>query len=133
MGRASRIHKSHHEFRDTSSFVAGHKSFIEMVITTVTDSFPILMLGATPGDLLAWNLVGTAFNLEGHSSLSLLFVKSDFHDLHHTEFVMNYGVQGLWDRLLGTLNPDTRLVGGFVGAVESWMDGTRNGGGRQDC
>jgi sterol desaturase/sphingolipid hydroxylase (fatty acid hydroxylase superfamily) len=32
-----KIHLKHHEFRDTSSFVAGHKSLLEYVIVTLTD------------------------------------------------------------------------------------------------
>ncbi|MGI0497178.1 sterol desaturase family protein [Limnospira platensis] len=40
-----KIHLKHHEFRDSSSFVAGHKSLLEYVITTLTDILPIFIFG----------------------------------------------------------------------------------------
>ena len=99
-----RIHLKHHEFQDTSSFVAGHKSWSESIITTITDLLPIFIFGYDISQLLAWVLVGTAYNLEGHSSLSIVFISSDFHDLHHTSFQGNYGIQGLWDKVFNTIN-----------------------------
>lgn len=102
-----KFHLKHHEFQDTSSFVAGHKSWPESIITTITDLLPIFIFGYDINQLLAWVLVGTAYNLEGHSSLSLFFIPSNFHDLHHTHFNGNYGIQGLWDKAFKTLNPPT--------------------------
>jgi sterol desaturase/sphingolipid hydroxylase (fatty acid hydroxylase superfamily) len=99
-----RFHLKHHEFQDTSSFVAGHKGWLESIITTITDLLPIFIFGYDISQLIAWILVGTAYNLEGHSSLSLFFIPSDFHDLHHTGFRGNYGIQGLWDKVFRTLN-----------------------------
>lgn len=99
-----RIHLKHHEFQDTSCFVAGHKSLAESILTTFTDLLPIFLFGYDFSQLLAWVLVGTVYNLEGHSSLSIFFISSDFHDLHHTNFRGNYGIQGLWDKLFNTLN-----------------------------
>lgn len=101
------IHKTHHEFRDTSSFVAGHKSLVEYCITTITDIGAICFVGANASQLIAWYVIGALYNLEGHSSLSLLFMNSNFHDLHHTEFKENYGVYDLWDSLFGTLHKNT--------------------------
>ncbi|MEM7591873.1 MAG: sterol desaturase family protein, partial [Cyanobacteria bacterium P01_A01_bin.83] len=40
-----KIHLKHHEFQDTSSFVAGHKSLVEYIIVTITDLLPIFILG----------------------------------------------------------------------------------------
>ena len=40
-----KIHLKHHEFRDTSSLVAGHKSFLEYIIVTITDLLPIFIFG----------------------------------------------------------------------------------------
>jgi sterol desaturase/sphingolipid hydroxylase (fatty acid hydroxylase superfamily) len=100
-----RFHLKHHEFQDTSSFVAGHKSWIEFVITTITDLFPVFIFGYDISQICAWIVVGNAYNLEGHSSLSMFFVPSDFHDLHHTSFKGNYGIQGFWDKVFKTLNP----------------------------
>jgi hypothetical protein len=100
-----RFHLKHHEFQDTSSFVAAHKGGLESVVTTITDLLPIFIFGYDISQLLAWILVGTAYNLEGHSSLSLFFISSDFHDLHHTSFKGNYGIQGFWDKVFKTLNP----------------------------
>lgn len=98
-----KFHMKHHEFRDTSSFVSAHKSWPESIITTITDLLPIFIFGYDINQLLAWILIGTAYNLEGHSSLSLFFIPSDFHDLHHTHFSGNYGIQGLWDKIFKTL------------------------------
>ncbi|MDB9523521.1 sterol desaturase family protein [Dolichospermum circinale CS-1225] len=44
-------------------------------------------------------------------SLSIFFIPSDFHDLHHTSFKGNYGIQSFWDRVFKTLNPITKKPG----------------------
>lgn len=106
-----KIHLKHHEFRDTSSFVAGHKSLLEYIIVIITDLLPIFVLGYDFTQLLAWNAIANIYNLEGHSSLSIFFIGSDFHDLHHTCFQGNYGIQGFWDRIFNTLNPPTKKLG----------------------
>ena len=103
-----KIHFKHHEFRDTSSFVAGHKSLLEYIIVTITDLLPIFIFGYDITQLLAWTLIGNAYNIEGHSSLSIFFISSDFHDLHHTCYRGNYGIQEFWDRVFNTLNPSTK-------------------------
>jgi sterol desaturase/sphingolipid hydroxylase (fatty acid hydroxylase superfamily) len=106
-----KIHLKHHEFRDSSSFVAGHKSFIEYIIVTLTDVLPIFIFGYDITQLCAWTVIGNAYNLEGHSSLSIFFIPSDFHDLHHTCFQGNYGIHGFWDRVFNTLNPVKKKPG----------------------
>jgi len=106
-----KIHLKHHEFRDTSSFVAGHKSLIEYILVTITDLLPIFIFGYDITQLCAWTVIGNAFNLEGHSSLSIFFITADFHDLHHTCFKENYGIHGFWDRIFNTLNPPTKKSG----------------------
>jgi sterol desaturase/sphingolipid hydroxylase (fatty acid hydroxylase superfamily) len=106
-----KIHLKHHEFRDSSSFVAGHKSLIEYVIVTITDVLPIFIFGYDITQLCAWSVIGNAYNLEGHSSLSIFFIPSDFHDLHHTSFNGNYGIHGFWDRVFNTLIPLTKKPG----------------------
>ncbi|MEO0014728.1 MAG: hypothetical protein RLZZ535_3117 [Cyanobacteriota bacterium] len=106
-----KIHLKHHEFADSSSFVAGHKSLGEYIIVTIADLLPIFIFGYDLNQLLAWTLIGNAYNLEGHSSLSIFFISSDFHDLHHTCFKGNYGIQGFWDRIFNTLNPPTKKPG----------------------
>jgi sterol desaturase/sphingolipid hydroxylase (fatty acid hydroxylase superfamily) len=116
-----KIHIKHHEFRDTSSFVAGHKSLIEYIIVTITDILPIFIFGYDITQLCAWSVIGNAYNLEGHSSLSIFFIPSDFHDLHHTCFKENYGIQGFWDRVFNTLNSPTKKPGIFfpISLIES--------------
>ena len=57
------------------------------------------------------NFIGNIYNLEGHSSLSIFFIPSDFHDLHHTGFTGNYGIHGFWDRIFNTLNPLNKKQG----------------------
>ncbi|MBW4677925.1 MAG: sterol desaturase family protein [Desmonostoc geniculatum HA4340-LM1] len=106
-----KIHLKHHEFADSSSFVAGHKSLTEYIIVTITDLLPIFIFGYDITQLCAWTIIGNAYNLEGHSSLSIFFVPSDFHDLHHTCFKGNYGIQGFWDRVFKTLNLPTKKPG----------------------
>ena len=106
-----KIHLKHHEFRDSSSFVAGHKTLAEYIVVTITDLLPIFIFGYDITQLLAWTAIGAAYNLEGHSSLSICFISSDFHDLHHSCFKRNYGIQGFWDRVFNTLNPPTKKPG----------------------
>lgn len=106
-----KIHLKHHEFSDSSSFVAGHKSLLEYIIVTLTDVLPIFIFGYDITQLCAWSFIGNAYNLEGHSSLSIFFIPSNFHDLHHTSFHGNYGIHGFWDRVFNTLNPTTKKPG----------------------
>ena len=106
-----KIHLKHHEYADSSSFVAGHKSMAEYIIVTITDLLPIFIFGYDLNQLLAWTIVSNAYNLEGHSSLSIFFISSDFHDLHHTCYQRNYGIQGFWDRIFNTLNTPTKKSG----------------------
>ena len=106
-----KIHLKHHEFADSSSFVAGHKSLSEYIIVTITDLLPIFIFGYDINQLLAWTLIGNAYNLEGHSSLSIFFISSDFHDLHHSRFKGNYGINGFWDRIFNTLNSPHKKSG----------------------
>lgn len=105
-----KIHLKHHEFRDSSSFVAGYKSFPEYLITTLTDLLPIFIFGYDITQVCAWVIVGNIYNLEGHSSLSIFFISSDFHDLHHTCFNGNYGIQDFWDRVFNTLKPTKKQL-----------------------
>ena len=116
-----KIHLKHHEFQDTSSFVAGHKSLLEYIIVTITDVLPIFIFGYDITQLCAWTLIGNIYNLEGHSSLSIFFIGSDFHDLHHTGFNGNYGIHGFWDRVFNTLNPINKKTGIMfpVSSIES--------------
>jgi sterol desaturase/sphingolipid hydroxylase (fatty acid hydroxylase superfamily) len=106
-----KIHLKHHEFRDSSSFVAGHKSLFEYIVVSFTDVLPIFIFGYDITQLCAWIVISNAYNLEGHSSLSIFFISSDFHDLHHTCFKGNYGIYGFWDRVFNTLNPPTKKQG----------------------
>lgn len=106
-----KIYLKHHNFQDTSSFVAGHKSLMEYIIVTITDALPIFIFGYDITQLCAWTLIGNIYNLEGHSSLSMFFITSNFHDLHHTDFNGNYGINGFWDRVFNTLNPIHKKTG----------------------
>lgn len=106
-----KFHLKHHQFADTSSFVAGHKSMTEFIVTNVADLMVIFVFGYDITQLCAWTVIGNAYNLEGHSSLSLFFISSDFHDLHHTCYKGNYGVQGFWDKVFNTLNTPTKKPG----------------------
>ncbi|GAX38615.1 sterol desaturase family protein [Nodularia sp. NIES-3585] len=106
-----KIHLKHHEFADCSSFVAGQKSLTEYITVTIIEILPLLIFGYDITQICAWTIIGNIYNLEGHSSLSMLFVGSDFHDLHHTCFKGNYGIQGFWDRIFNTLNSSTKKPG----------------------
>ena len=106
-----KIYLKHHEFSDCSSFVARHKSLTEYIIVTIIEILPLLIFGYDITQICAWIIIGNIYNLEGHSSLSMLFVGSDFHDLHHACFKGNYGIQGFWDRIFNTLNSPTKKPG----------------------
>lgn len=105
------IHLKHHEYRDSSTWIATHKTTIEYIIIGIIDALPLFLFGYDITQLCAWAIITNAYSLEGHSTLSIFFISSDFHDLHHTAFHGNYGIQGLWDRVFGTLNPPTRKRG----------------------
>ncbi len=105
------IHRQHHEFRDTSAWVGGNKSTLENIIVTVTEALPSIIFGYDVSQLCAWNVIGTAWGMEGHSGAAVFFISSDYHDLHHTAFKRNYGILELWDHVFGTMNSPTRQRG----------------------
>jgi sterol desaturase/sphingolipid hydroxylase (fatty acid hydroxylase superfamily) len=77
---------------------------IKSFATMITGLLPIFMFGHEINQPLAWALIGTAYNLEGHSSHSPFFISSDFHDLRHTNFNDNHKIQGLWDKAFNSLH-----------------------------
>lgn len=119
-----KIHLKHHQFSDISSFVAGYKSLTEYIIVTIMECLPIFLLGYDITQLCAWIIIGNIYNLEGHSSLSIFFIHSDFHDLHHTSFNKNYGINGFWDKVFNTLNNPTRKPGIMfpVNMIEAYLN-----------
>jgi sterol desaturase/sphingolipid hydroxylase (fatty acid hydroxylase superfamily) len=90
----------------------------------MTDVLPIFIFGYDITQLCAWTLIGNIYNLEGHSSLSIFFIPSNFHDLHHTGFHGNYGIHSFWDRVFKTLNPINKKTGIMfpVNSIESKLN-----------
>lgn len=72
------------------------------MLTSLTDLAWFLVFGRDITQLCAWSVIGNAYNIEGHSALSIFYIGSDFHDRHHTRFRVNYGIQGFWDKVFGT-------------------------------
>lgn len=96
------IHKAHHHHQSTVSFAAEVKSLTESVVVSTTDLLHFILWGGHITHLLAWVVVGTLFNLEGHSGYAFLFINDSFHDDHHVMNGGNYGVACYLDWLLGT-------------------------------
>jgi sterol desaturase/sphingolipid hydroxylase (fatty acid hydroxylase superfamily) len=86
-----------------NGFVAEYKSLIEALVVTTSDILPFLIFGTSINQLIAWIIVGVLYNVEGHSSMTLLYIVDNFHHKHHTHFNVNYGIAQYLDHIFGTM------------------------------
>jgi sterol desaturase/sphingolipid hydroxylase (fatty acid hydroxylase superfamily) len=112
-----RLHRAHHtdpEF-DLTTGLRFHP--FEAVFSTSVTLLVILVLGAPPLAVLAWQVLSTAHNLLEHANVRipagidravrLLLVTPDMHRIHHSavpaESRANFAnIFSFWDRLFGT-------------------------------
>ena len=99
------IHKVHHRFRSPSAWHAIYAHPIEHVALNL---FPLLMppvlLRTNFQVFLLWLSMAQISTLVAHCGFIVPGVPTNpMHDLHHSEFCGNFGVLGILDWALGTL------------------------------
>lgn len=112
-----RLHRVHHTdvALDVSSGVRFHP--LEILLSMLVKIAAVLLLGAGPAIVLAFEIVLSSFSLMTHANLRLptrldlglrwIFVIPDMHRIHHSvlpaEHNSNFGFHvSWWDRLLGS-------------------------------
>lgn len=111
------IHRVHHTDQDLDVTSAVRFHPVEMAISAYYKLFVILLLGAGPESVVAFEGILKAMAMFNHANLSLppkverairaVFVTPQMHLVHHSatkeEANSNYGFcLSIWDRLLGT-------------------------------
>ncbi|MBE8971265.1 sterol desaturase family protein, partial [Nostocales cyanobacterium LEGE 12452] len=75
-----KIHLKHHEFRDSSSFVAGHKSLVEYIIVAIADVLPIFIFGydiTQLGSIQFWKIYHLWENVKGNNPVRSLTMNQE--------------------------------------------------------
>jgi Delta7-sterol 5-desaturase len=112
-------HAVHHRSVNPSPFTSYSFHFLEAV-TEALVLLPIVMLIPTHRlTIILFTLTGFIINVYGHLGYEIaprwlrktvlfeVLATSVYHNMHHSKFRGNYGLYfRLWDRLLGTENPD---------------------------
>jgi sterol desaturase/sphingolipid hydroxylase (fatty acid hydroxylase superfamily) len=129
-----RLHRVHHSdtVMDVSTALRFHP--IEILASLGFKATIILLLGAPPQAVLAFEIVLGAGALFTHANLAMpawlerplrvLFVTPSLHMIHHSpnpaETNSNFGFSfSFWDRLFGSYR-DRRLGNGFEVGLEEW-------------
>lgn len=112
-----RLHRVHHTdvALDVSSGIRFHP--LEILLSMLVKIAAVLLLGASPAVVLAFEIVLSSFSLMTHTNLRLptrldawlrwVFVTPDMHRIHHSvlraEHDSNFGFHvSWWDRFLGS-------------------------------
>lgn len=118
-----RLHQVHHADRDIDVTTALRFHPVEIGLSMLYKSLWVLVLGAAPLAVLAFEVLLNACAMFNHAnvslppaldrSLRLLVVTPDMHRIHHSdiraEHDSNYGFNlSIWDRLFNTYTGDPR-------------------------
>lgn len=98
------IHKKHHEWTASVSFVALYAHPIEHFLSNLLPAFmgPFLC-GSHVATTWLWFTMVLMSTLNAHSGYHFPLLPSpEFHDYHHLKFNQNFGVLGILDSLHGT-------------------------------
>ncbi|MGD1912458.1 MAG: sterol desaturase family protein [Rivularia sp. (in: cyanobacteria)] len=117
------IHAVHHQSLDVNPFSSNSFHLLESLLLTVW-IIPILLIFPIPTVALAINQgLGTFNNIKSHLGYEFypkffsrvfplnLLVTSTNHNLHHTKYNGNYGLQlRIWDMMFGTELKETNIL-----------------------
>jgi Delta7-sterol 5-desaturase len=112
-------HVVHHQSTNPSPWAAYSFHFIEAFLEGAVVIVLVFLLPVHVGTLMLFAFISFAINVYGHMGYevmpkwfrrTVLFEvvnTSTYHNLHHSKFKGNYGLYfRVWDRLMGTENPD---------------------------
>lgn len=113
------VHLLHHKSINPSPWTSYSFHFIEGILEAMIAPIILLLLPMHPLSLILFSLASFGINVYGHlgyeiaprwfrnSFLFEILNTSTHHNLHHEKFTGNYGLYfRIWDRLMGTENPD---------------------------
>jgi len=102
-------HKKHHLEVNINGFSSEIKSFYESLIFTLSDIIVFVLLGRDMNQFISWIVIGVLYNVEGHSTLKLFYIREDFHLNHHLYIDCNYGIGFYLDHFFGTTYKGKRV------------------------
>ena len=107
----ARVHKLHHEWKAPIALAANYMHPVEHIVSGIGPSVVVaLLLRPHPLSLVSFALAGMLFTLLEHSGFSaILGPGSEFHDVHHRDWLSNFGVIGSLDRWHGTYRVGKRM------------------------
>ena len=113
------FHRIHHESTNPSPFTSHAFNLTESILEALVIPIVILLIPMHKWAVLSFILIALVYNVYGHlgyeivpkwfrkSFLFELMVTSVHHNMHHEKFHGNYGYYfRIWDRLMGTENPN---------------------------
>lgn len=103
------IHNKHHLEININGFSSEIKSFSESMIITLSDLFVFVILGRDMNQFIAWIVIGVLYNVEGHSSMKLFYIRENFHTNHHLYIDYNYGIGFYLDHIFGTTYKEKKI------------------------
>lgn len=114
-----RVHLVHHKSVNPSPLASYSFHFLEGLLEAMIAPIILILLPVNVIALIFFTFLSFSINVYGHLGYeiapkwirnSLLFEiisTSTYHNLHHSRFEGNYGLYfRLWDRIMGTENPD---------------------------
>lgn len=103
-----KFHKKHHEFKHPYALTAIYCTAYECIVCNVTAVCigPILT-GLKGYYLYIWTILVTLNTLIGHSGITIklgkYYLYPNMHDIHHSDFLYNYGTLNLLDSMYSTI------------------------------
>jgi sterol desaturase/sphingolipid hydroxylase (fatty acid hydroxylase superfamily) len=123
------IHKVHHAAEEMNIVTPFRNHPIDHMVMTVLNAFPVAILGASPGVVISYYAINTAYQSLVHSEINLkgslwdkIWITPAAHRIHHSNrrehWDTNFGIVTIWDRLFGTYHApvDEKLTYGVEGA-----------------
>ena len=115
-----KLHMMHHADRDIDVTTGSRFHPLEIILSMLIKIAVILLIGATPAAVIAFEVILNGTAMFNHSNVALplsadrvirlLVVTPDMHRVHHSVIIRetnsNYGFNlSIWDRLFGTYRP----------------------------
>ena len=95
------FHKKHHEITAPIGFCAVYMTTFDLYLGNIVPVYlPLYLMKAHPITFKIWMIISTLNTVFlAHSGFKWF---AEFHDLHHSSFKKNYGINLFMDRMFGT-------------------------------